>query len=58
MLYPVEQPLALSKGDRLEITMAAVTTQNLIKWTVGVFNTHGREKTRYVHFTLKHSGGD
>ena len=51
--FPVEKSLALSKGDRLEITMAAITTQNLVNWTLEVFNTHGREKARYVQSTLK-----
>jgi len=50
---PVEKPLALSKGDRLNITMSAISTDNLISWKVVVFNTEGREKARYVHSTLK-----
>lgn len=51
--FPVEKPLALSPGDRLEITISAITTQNLLSWKVVVFNTKGREKARYVHSTLK-----
>jgi protein arginine N-methyltransferase 1 len=51
--FPVEKPLALSKGDRLDITMTAISTQNLLSWKVEVFNTKGREKARYVHSTLK-----
>jgi protein arginine N-methyltransferase 1 len=51
--FPVEKPLALSKGDRLDITISAITTQNLLSWKVKVFNTKGREKARYVNSTLK-----
>jgi protein arginine N-methyltransferase 1 len=51
--FPVEKPLALSKGDRLNITISAITTQSLLSWKVVVFNTKGREKARYVHSTLK-----
>ena len=53
VFFPVEKPLALSKGDRLDITMSAISTQNLLSWKVEVFNTKGREKARYVHSTLK-----
>jgi protein arginine N-methyltransferase 1 len=51
--FPVEKPLALSKGDRLDITMSAISTQNLLSWKVVVFNTKGREKARYLQSTLK-----
>jgi SAM-dependent methyltransferase len=53
VFFPVEKPLALSKEDRLDITMTAISTQNLLSWKVVVFNTKGREKARYVHSTLK-----
>jgi len=51
--FPVEKPLALSKGDRLNIAMSAITTQRLINWKMVVFDSHGREKARHVHTTLK-----
>ena len=52
-LFPLDKPIALSKGDHLNITMAAITTQSLFSWTVVVFNAQSREKARYVHSTLK-----
>ena len=51
--FPVEKPLALSKGDHLDITIAAITPQRLFSWKVVVLNSQGKEKARYVHSTLK-----
>jgi SAM-dependent methyltransferase len=51
--FPVENPLTLSKGDRLDIAMTVITTQSLLTWKVVVSNTKGREKARFVHSTLK-----
>ncbi len=50
---PVGKPLALNKGDRLDITMSAITTQRLLSWKVVVFDSRGKEKARSVHSTLK-----
>ena len=51
--FPVEKPLPLNKGDRMDITISSITAQNLLGWKVVVFDTKGREKARYVHSTLK-----
>jgi len=50
--FPVEKPLPLNKGDRMDITISSITAQNLLGWKVVVFDTKGREKARYVHSTL------
>jgi SAM-dependent methyltransferase len=51
--FPIEKPLSLNKGDRMDITISSITAQNLLSWKVVVFDTKGREKARYVHSTLK-----
>jgi SAM-dependent methyltransferase len=51
--FPIEKSLALSKGDRLEITITAITAQSLITWRLAAYNTKGRQKGRFVHSTLK-----
>jgi hypothetical protein len=51
--FPIEKPVALSRGDRLQIAISAITPQNLLGWNLSVFDTKGREKARFVHSTLK-----
>jgi hypothetical protein len=51
--FPVEKPLSLKKGDRIDVTISSISAQNLLSWKVVVFDTKGREKARYVHSTLK-----
>jgi protein arginine N-methyltransferase 1 len=51
--FPIEKPLSLKKGDRMDITISSITAQNLLSWKVVVFDTRGREKARYSHSTLK-----
>ena len=53
VFLPIEKPVALKKGELLNITITAITTQNLISWKVAVLDTKSREKARFVHSTLK-----
>jgi hypothetical protein len=50
---PLEKPVALSKGDHLNITKAMIPAQTMLTWKVTVLNSRGREKARCVHSTLK-----
>ncbi len=53
VFFPIEKPVVLKKGEFLNITITAITTQNLVSWKVLVLDTKSREKARFVHSTLK-----
>jgi SAM-dependent methyltransferase len=50
---PVEKPLTLNRGDRLDITISAISSQRLLNWKMVVFDSRDKEKARTVHSTLK-----
>jgi SAM-dependent methyltransferase len=51
--FPIEKPITLGKGERVDITMTAIAAQGLLTWKVVLFNAKGREQGRYIHSTLK-----
>jgi protein arginine N-methyltransferase 1 len=61
VFFPIDQPVTLEKGDRVQITMHIVPTELILTWQVAVWgdtdNRQGRErgtrKARFTHSTFQ-----
>ncbi|MGA7920061.1 MAG: 50S ribosomal protein L11 methyltransferase [Candidatus Acidiferrales bacterium] len=53
VFFPIEKPVMLKKGEILNITMTAITAQNLISWKFAVLDTKSRARAQFAHSTLK-----